>query len=529
MSKRKLEQYPTFRHWLEFGIPPPLEHEHDIEDVTDLQTTLDGKAALVHSHIIGDVTNLQTSLNGKAAIIHSHAIADVTNLQTSLDGKAATSHTHTIANVTGLQTALDEKAATSHTHVIGDVTNLQTSLDGKAATSHTHTIANVTGLQTALDEKAATSHTHVIGDVTNLQTSLDGKAATSHTHTIANVTGLQTALDGKAASSHTHAIGDVTNLQTSLDGKAATSHTHTIANVTGLQTALDGKSSTTHSHSLLDSATNLRTPNTLALRDVNGYAEFSGLTLPQNNLKQGMQGVVAGSDTWFVGGFSAGTNAGYCEISTGDDGTEPIYVRQFLGPPLTSTTVVNEAVLLDANGNTILPKKIIADSVLVDGFLGPTTQGCHLQWNRTNGDGKTWMLNNKGTGSGGITFGSITDAGVVTERMTLDDSGNLEVSGFMELGAGAPQIKMKKLTGTTPTSGSMSSVAHGLSMNKILSAYVLVNSGTGLYEPEHTGNTSGYTYSIWVGPTFIYIYLPVGTASSNIQSKPFSVLITYEL
>ena len=46
----------------------------------------------------------------KADVGHTHTISDVTDLQTTLDGKAATSHTHAISNVTGLQTALDNKA-----------------------------------------------------------------------------------------------------------------------------------------------------------------------------------------------------------------------------------------------------------------------------------------------------------------------------------------------------------------------------------------------------------------------------------
>ena len=71
---------------------------------------------------------------------HTHSIANVTNLQTTLDGKAASSHTHIIGDVTGLQTALDGKQAAG----------------SYAAASHTHTIANVTGLQTALDGKQAT-------------------------------------------------------------------------------------------------------------------------------------------------------------------------------------------------------------------------------------------------------------------------------------------------------------------------------------------------------------------------------------
>lgn len=41
--------------------------------------------------VIGDVSNLQSSLDGKAATSHSHAISDVTSLQSSLDGKIAAS------------------------------------------------------------------------------------------------------------------------------------------------------------------------------------------------------------------------------------------------------------------------------------------------------------------------------------------------------------------------------------------------------------------------------------------------------
>jgi len=70
-------------------------------------------ANAAHTHAIADVTNLQNTLDGKAATTHSHAIADVTNLQNTLDGKAATTHSHAIADVSGLQTALNLKLDTS--------------------------------------------------------------------------------------------------------------------------------------------------------------------------------------------------------------------------------------------------------------------------------------------------------------------------------------------------------------------------------------------------------------------------------
>jgi hypothetical protein len=67
-----------------------------------------------------DVLNKPSTFTPSA---HTHAISDVTNLQTSLDGKAAASHTHAISDTTGLQTALDGKAATSHTHTISEITD----------------------------------------------------------------------------------------------------------------------------------------------------------------------------------------------------------------------------------------------------------------------------------------------------------------------------------------------------------------------------------------------------------------------
>lgn len=67
-------------------------------------------AAAVHVHAIGDVTNLQSTLDGKAAAAHMHAIADVTGLSAALAAKSDTGHAHAIADTTGLQAALDAKA-----------------------------------------------------------------------------------------------------------------------------------------------------------------------------------------------------------------------------------------------------------------------------------------------------------------------------------------------------------------------------------------------------------------------------------
>jgi hypothetical protein len=56
-----------------------------------------------------------------------------------------------------------------------------------------------------------------------------------------------------------------------------------------------------------------------------------------------------------VGGTA--TNAGYAEIATADDGTEPIYVRQYTG---VFSTLARTATLLDGSGNTSFPGTVSA-------------------------------------------------------------------------------------------------------------------------------------------------------------------------
>ena len=50
----------------------------NVSDVTNLQSTLDGKAPSTHSHSISDVTNLQSTLDGKAPNTHNQAASTIT-------------------------------------------------------------------------------------------------------------------------------------------------------------------------------------------------------------------------------------------------------------------------------------------------------------------------------------------------------------------------------------------------------------------------------------------------------------------
>ena len=93
---------------------PPENHAHSIdqienlyEELRDITTSLDGKAEWPHKHDISAIVDLeedlgaiQSDIANKANATHTHAISDVTNLQTTLNGKAASSHNHSASNIT---------------------------------------------------------------------------------------------------------------------------------------------------------------------------------------------------------------------------------------------------------------------------------------------------------------------------------------------------------------------------------------------------------------------------------------------
>ncbi len=109
------------------------------------------RRALLESDIpalsIGKITNLQTSLDGKAASVHNHIIADVTNLQGTLDGKqqldsdltAIAALTHSTGHVIISNGTMWTRRALMESDIpalsISKITNLQPNLDGKV--SHT--------------------------------------------------------------------------------------------------------------------------------------------------------------------------------------------------------------------------------------------------------------------------------------------------------------------------------------------------------------------------------------------------------
>jgi len=98
--------------------------------------------------------------------------------------------------------------------------------------------------------------------------------------------------------------------------------------------------------------------------EVNGTSTFDNITLggtitrdvavdTDENILYGTMGA---NDQFRIRAGGA-SNAGYLEIATADDGTEPIYIRQYSG---VFTTLTRTATILDGSGNTSFPGTVSA-------------------------------------------------------------------------------------------------------------------------------------------------------------------------
>ena len=81
-------------------------------------------------------------------------------------------------------------------------------------------------------------------------------------------------------------------------------------------------------------------------------------------------------------------------------------------------------------GTTSPSQKLdVIGGIKAGGSSSITQQGAHLQWNRTGGDGETWIINQKGGGNAnsGIRFGKSDTSNAVTELMRIQDTGNVGI------------------------------------------------------------------------------------------------------
>ncbi len=145
--------------------------------------------------------------------------------------------------------------------------------------------------------------------------------------------------------------------------------------------------------------------NTIPLSGTSDYSITGNLLFSDSGNTsgafRGIQGKNAANDYWRCGGSQTASNAGYVEIATGDDSTEPIYARQYSGA---FASLVRTATLLDESGNTSFPGTVAATSQLRAGGEVISTspnafravQGNYGFFIRNDGDHTYFMLTNSG-------------------------------------------------------------------------------------------------------------------------------------
>lgn len=279
----------------------PSSHTHSISNITNLQSTLNGKANSSHTHTVANISNLgsnwasaltaakpnwltsvpseyvtDSELNAKGFItkttadstyqakgnyLTSVSIATISDLHTNWD-RFLKADPDLISNATVLTNQnLNSYSGTSNCGYYygagsNSVTNKPSGVDAfsmvvlrsggavvsqiviEGAKRDMYLRYFSSGSWTSWSKFATTD------DLTwnNISGKPSSFTPSTHTHTISQVTNLQSQLNSKASSSHTHTIANVTNLQSTLDGKAASNHTHTPSSI--------GAAAASHTHTL---------------------------------------------------------------------------------------------------------------------------------------------------------------------------------------------------------------------------------------------------------------------------------------
>ena len=100
--------------------------------------------------------------------------------------------------------------------------------------------------------------------------------------------------------------------------------------------------------------------------NMSGVGQITFSALSGTNGRALLYQQMADNDYFRIYCGGTGNNGGYAEIATADDGTEPIYVRQYSG---VFGTLVRTLTLLDGNGNTTVPGLLTAANGTVNGTL----------------------------------------------------------------------------------------------------------------------------------------------------------------
>lgn len=130
---------------------------------------------------------------------------------------------------------------------------------------------------------------------------------------------------------------------------------------------------------------------------------------------KGIYGTVGSTDVWRLIGGASAVNSCWLELATADDGTEPIYVRQYshtgTDPNNYFGKIIRSATLLDESGNTSFPGTVTASE-----FLGKASSAIQpFDLLDSNERGTFWTQ----TDTNSIAVAFMTDSKVITNKVRI--------------------------------------------------------------------------------------------------------------
>ncbi|MDO7877801.1 glycine-rich protein [Hymenobacter sp. ASUV-10] len=135
----------------------------------------------------------------------------------------------------------------------------------------------------------------------------------------------------------------------------------------------------------------------------------------------------------FVGFNRSTTSAGILAQSPGwDDASHLLFKTSAGGANATERLRIEADGDVGIGTSTPTQRLDVEGGILARGNGLISNQGAHLQWNRSNGGGETWLLNQRGGGAGGLAFGASDN--VSSGSNTITEWGRFDNNGHLRLG-----------------------------------------------------------------------------------------------
>jgi len=191
-------------------------------------------------------------------------------------------------------------------------------------------------------------------------------------------------------------------------------------------------------------------------------------------------------------------------------------------PAINSNTIANTGNCY-VGGTTILNKGINIGSSPYDsinqiqptGASNPVLPGTSIQWNRVIGGGRTYIMNNKGTGFGGFSFGDINNNNDYTEMLFM---GNLPIEQTYDNSASSTGILQTPIVNTLriyPSFAEIGGMYGGV-------GHVAQTIGVNIKQPDEDGNIKQLSVSGGISGASAINFCADGESGSS-DSAQFSI------